>query len=158
MQDDMRWRQVAQQLQTSLLKKAPGLEQRAAGEGVGLFVDRDVKAGELLISEGPLFVVSDFSSICGLRLPRTPQVEHLAVLQGMQRLSASDKKRFSDLTNSLEDLPEELGIFRTNCMPLGPGARMSAIFPLASRINHSCVASCHHCWNEDLSQEVCTLL
>lgn len=63
MQDDMRWRQVAQQLQTSLLKKAPGLEHRAAGEGVGLFVDRDVKAGELLISEGPLFVVSDFSSI-----------------------------------------------------------------------------------------------
>lgn len=80
------------------------------------------------------------------------------MLQGMQRLSASDKQRFCDLRNSLKDLPEELGIFRTNCMPLGPDAHTSAIFPLASRINHSCAASCHHCWNEDLSQEVCNLL
>ena len=46
-----------------------------------------------------------------------------------------------------------LGIVNTNSLPLGKGAAMRGIFPIISRICHSCYPNANHTWNPEKQGE-----
>jgi hypothetical protein len=47
---------------------------------------------------------------------------------------------------------DELGIARTNALPLGSDARKGAVFPEASRINHGCNCNAQNTRNEGIQK------
>ncbi|KAF8635948.1 hypothetical protein AX15_000115 [Amanita polypyramis BW_CC] len=117
------------------------------GKGKGLVATRDIKQGELIIREKPLFIVplQTFSSpsqlIWGL----------------VQNLSHADQEAYMNL--SYVHLPEgvdprkqpeevALAIFLTNAVSAGEGA---GIFPRMARLNHGCAGSFNsvYSWREE---------
>ena len=56
-----------------------------------------------------------------------------------------------DLANNYDDENEVLGIFKTNAMIISQNE--SALFPLLSRTNHSCIPNCNYMWNEEQGKQ-----
>ena len=56
-----------------------------------------------------------------------------------------------DLANNYDDENEVLGIFKTNAMVISQNE--SALFPLLSRTNHSCIPNCNYMWNEEQGKQ-----
>ncbi|KAI1318901.1 hypothetical protein EDD11_005535 [Mortierella claussenii] len=117
--------------QSYIIKDAPG-------KGKGMFASRAIKRGECVLSEEPLVFV-------GPNLMRT--------LFAIKTLSKHDKEVFFALQNVHPDLPKELGIARTNALPLGQDAIEAAIFAIISRINHDCAPNVRHSWNSNTGKE-----
>lgn len=76
------------------------------------------------------------------------------------QLSAVSQLKYKGLKNAHPELPEILGIWQTNALPLGPTdgsgpgrAAAAAIFLVGCRFNHSCVPNVSHCWEESLQVE-----
>ncbi|KAK4247323.1 hypothetical protein C7999DRAFT_32301 [Corynascus novoguineensis] len=119
--------------------------QEVHGKGLGLVSTIKIPKGTRILSERPL-----------LRVPRsTNSKELLGVYLSKEILALSDDQRqaFFALYNTFEDeTSQELGIVRTNALPLGSNASMGGIFLDASRINHSCIQNAQNTWNEDLQR------
>lgn len=121
------------------LKKEPAYEiSHLPGKGKCLIARRDIRAGEVILTEKPLINMPDsVYSYEDMRDVETWLDRHL------NRFSSDDRITFFDLadcrTPALTDGQEEksaLGIFFTNDMNFDGDA---AIFPVISRANHSCV-------------------
>ncbi|CAF0710285.1 unnamed protein product [Brachionus calyciflorus] len=105
--------------------------------GFGLYANRKIIRGQLIINEQPLIVYDRNKS--NLTKQITDKVN---------KLSIEDKKLFYSLYDCyLPNSPTALGIGETNCLPLGQGSNFFGIFPTISRINHSCCPNVYHCWN-----------
>ncbi|KAF9908020.1 hypothetical protein EC991_010264 [Linnemannia zychae] len=74
---------------------------------------------------------------------------------GSHKRSKKDKKYFFALHNiyTADELPQELGIIRTNALPLGKEAVEAAVYRVVSRINHSCAPNVKHSWNSITQKE-----
>lgn len=120
-------------------KSPPCYEIRdVPGKGVGLFATRDIDVGQLILAENPLFTASSPTSI----------------VEAVDRLSDEDRAGFFALRdNHRPDAPSPVTIFKTNVFSLGAGSSLEGgIFPIASRINHSCLPNVHHNWNPTLGK------
>jgi hypothetical protein len=109
--------------------------KESPGKGFGLFASCKLKRGELILEEKPLFKVNYYQN----------QNE---TDKKISKLSPEAKKIFNELTDCHSPKsPTPYGIVQTNALPLGNYATQGGIFPLLSRINHSCLPNVHHNWN-----------
>ncbi|KAH6842235.1 hypothetical protein B0I37DRAFT_314285 [Chaetomium sp. MPI-CAGE-AT-0009] len=119
--------------------------QEVHGKGLGLVAITKIPKGTRILSEPPL-----------LRVPRsTNSKERLGTFlsKEISALSNDQRQAFFALHNAFKDeTSQELGIVRTNALPLGSDASMGGIFLDASRINHACIHNAQNTWNEDLQQ------
>jgi hypothetical protein len=115
------------------------------GKGLGLVAIKKIPQGTRILSESPLF-----------RVPRsTGSQQRLAVSlsKTASALSHDQQQAFFALQNSFKDeTTRELGLVRTNALPLGSNAQEGGIFLEASRINHACLQNAQNTWNEDLQK------
>ncbi|GAA5866344.1 hypothetical protein JCM1840_004091 [Sporobolomyces johnsonii] len=97
------------------------------GRQIGLFASRTLRRGELILSESPLLTVSYRS----------------AISSAVAALPSDAQSAFYALSNAYKDEEPEPGIFDTNGFSLSSASSSSppsfGIFPLTSRLNHSCV-------------------
>ncbi|KAL8356723.1 hypothetical protein RB601_001843 [Gaeumannomyces tritici] len=119
--------------------------QEVPGKGLGLVATTKIAKGTRILSEAPLF-----------RVPQST-ISKKQVCDSLSKKVAalSDDKRqaFFSLRNSFEDeATRELGITRTNALPIGSNAATGGIFLEASRINHACLQNAQNTWNEGLQQ------
>ncbi|KAF9343820.1 hypothetical protein BGX26_005171, partial [Mortierella sp. AD094] len=114
----------------------------APGKGRGMFATQDIKRGTCVISEAPLVFVS-------------PNIPKPKTLMAVDAMSKKNTKYLHALHNifSEEELPKDIGIIRTNALPLGEGAMEGAVYRAISRINHSCAPNVRHTWNLDTQKE-----
>lgn len=112
------------------------------GRGMGLFANRPIKRGELIISEKPMVTLNN-----GYNTANTLE-------QRIEKLSQAEKDMFYSLSNSWPLIsPKCMGIFKTNALPLGVDSPTGAIFPIIARSNHSCLPNANHYWNESKGLE-----
>lgn len=119
--------------------------QEVRGKGLGLVAIIKIPKGTRILSENPL-----------LRVPRSTQSKKRvgkALSKEVSALSDDQRQVFFSLHNAFADeKTQELGIVRTNALPLGSNASTGGIFPEASRINHACTQNAQNTWNENLQQ------
>ncbi|KAF8798846.1 SET domain-containing protein [Phlegmacium glaucopus] len=118
-----------------------------AGKGKGLVAARDIKQGELVIREGPLFVV-----------PRHIKSSPSDLIAGkVKKLGRKERKAFLSLSYANfpshlnpQVYPEEvaLAIFSTNAVAAGDDE--VGIFPRMARLNHGCASAFNvvYTWRE----------
>ncbi|KAG0274582.1 hypothetical protein BGZ96_004192, partial [Linnemannia gamsii] len=112
----------------------------ALDKGRGMFATQDIKRGTCVISESPLVFIS-------------PNI--FKNLQAINALSKKNKKSFFALRNIYTDdeLPQEIGIIKTNALQLGNDSIEAAVYRVISRINHSCAPNVRHSWNSITQME-----
>ncbi|KAM0270877.1 hypothetical protein ACHAQH_009278 [Verticillium albo-atrum] len=119
--------------------------QDVPGKGLGLFAVTKIIKGTRVFSESPL-----------LRVPRSTNSKKQAgksLAKDISTLSDDERQAFFSLYNAFKDeATPELGIVRTNALPLGSDASTSGVFVEASRINHACLQNAQNSWNEDLQK------
>ncbi|KAF9768899.1 hypothetical protein IL306_013747 [Fusarium sp. DS 682] len=108
--------------------------QDMPGKGKGLVAT----SKSLPCSESPMFRVP--------REGRNPESYRRYVLAEIEALSKKKREEFYSLHNTWPELGKELGIVNTNALPMGDGGQ-GGVFPLASRINHSCAQNAQNTWN-----------
>ncbi|XWX00673.1 hypothetical protein V2A60_008774 [Cordyceps javanica] len=115
------------------------------GKGKGIVATTKIPKGTRILAESPLFIVQ--------KKQPNPQVAGVDICREIERLSDKQKQDFFALHNSHENrhIPE-LGICKTNALPLGSDATEGGLFLQASRINHSCRHNAQNTWNERLNK------
>ncbi|CAE6456354.1 unnamed protein product [Rhizoctonia solani] len=99
------------------------------GRGKGVIANRDIKQGELIIKERPLFIV-----------PTRPGMNPSELIRStVSNLPSADQSAFFALSYakpdvSTPDIPFE--IFQTNA--ISAGQRGTGLFPRTARLNHGC--------------------
>ena len=105
---------------------APGLQN-----GKGAFATRDIRRGDRILSEKPIFSIPD-----GAPKP----LRHTAIESAVQKLSPTHLDKYLSLQNSHDNCSCSLrplpGIFDTNAF--GVSSNSGGICLRASRFNHSC--------------------
>jgi hypothetical protein len=115
------------------------------GKGQGMIAASQIPKGARILSETPVFIVPKYDF----------DFQHLeCVVTGeVGRLIESQRKAFFALHNIYGDShSNELGIARTNVLPLGSNASQGGLFLEASRINHSCRHNAQNTWNSALGR------
>lgn len=116
--------------------------QEVTGKRLGLVAATKIAKGTRILSESPL-----------LRVPRSKSQLRRSVSKEVAGLSDDKQQAFFSLHNAFDDEEtRELGIVRTNALPLGSDASTGGIFVEASRINHACIKNAQNTWNGDLQQ------
>jgi hypothetical protein len=116
------------------------------GKGQGLIAVQDISKGTRILSDKPLFQIQGFGS-------ELPVIEK-EIERKLNLLSQDDRRAFRYLHNSTPgDSYPLTGIVKTNALSLGSGSSVSGIFPIISRINHSCRPNTQHTWNSSTKHE-----
>lgn len=105
------------------------------GRGMGMYANRCISRGELIIAEEPLIILNGQNYAT-----YSAQIE-----KKLEKLSKSEQDIYFALRNEKPFLNRSMGIFKTNALPMDSD---SGVFALISRINHSCLRNVHHYWNE----------
>lgn len=115
-------------------------------KGQGLIAAQTIQKGDRILSEKPVFTVSGRGNNLDLINQR--------IANELKQVSKDNQRAFLSLHNNFRgSLAPFLGIFKTNALPVGPGATESGIFLQASRINHDCLPNCQHTWNGSIGEE-----
>ncbi|RBR26233.1 uncharacterized protein FIESC28_01016 [Fusarium coffeatum] len=118
--------------------------QDIPGKGLGLVAAARIPKGTRVLSEAPLLELS--------RNVRSMEHLRLDLADKLAALSEEQRQAYLSLQNSYTEDGPELGIARTNALPLGSNATRVGVFLDASRINHSCKQNAQNTWNESLQQ------
>ncbi|KAF5021929.1 hypothetical protein F66182_6032 [Fusarium sp. NRRL 66182] len=113
-------------------------------KGQGLVAASKIPQGTRIISESALFYIPRHSA--------SKESFRSSILAKLAALSDDQRQALFSLHNSYPDLGDELGITKTNALPLGPGTPKGGIFLESSRINHSCKPNAQNIWNEDIKK------
>ena len=115
-------------------------------KGQGLIAAQTIPKGNRILSEKPLFTISGRGN--------NPDLINQQIANELKQVSKDNQRAFLSLYNNHRgSLAPFLGIFKTNALPLGPGAIAGGIFLQASRINHACLPNCEHTWNGSIGEE-----
>ncbi|KDQ17131.1 hypothetical protein BOTBODRAFT_172711 [Botryobasidium botryosum FD-172 SS1] len=116
-------------------------------KGYAVRANRDIKRGELVIDEAPLYTLSKPWDVDAIKL----KLEHLTREQKEQYLKLSSVSR--------NDMSQIESIFRSNCLPLGLSNPMRiqattefGIFHKISRFNSSCSPNVRNVWDEKVKR------
>jgi hypothetical protein len=118
--------------------------QPIPGKGLGLITTKKIPKGTRILSELPLFKITDDTSDARILANR--------VGIALRDLDEAKQRAFLDLNNVFGlDIGPLLGIALSNLMPLG-NAPERGIFLDAARINHSCRPNAHKSWNANIGR------
>lgn len=121
--------------------------QPIPGKGKGVVATATILKGTRILFESPLFSITRSYKATKKRELQQQIARKVASLPRKQR------RAFRSLYNAFEDEdPGDLGIVRTNALPLGHEATESGIFLDGARFNHSCSFNAHDNWNEILQK------
>ncbi|KXT18123.1 hypothetical protein AC579_4541 [Pseudocercospora musae] len=125
---------------TSSPADLPFTLQDIPGKGRGLNSARPLSPGECIISEPPLFTTAS------LRDSNTIEQDLRSTIKSLPKNS---QRAFLSLHNNFPGSSTPFSnIVRSNGYPLGPNSDIGGIFPLVSRVNHSCLPNAQHAYNE----------
>ncbi|EPE24556.1 SET [Glarea lozoyensis ATCC 20868] len=113
-------------------------------KGKGLVARRNISKGERILSEKPLLISPNLSSM---------SVMESAIAAKLKTLSRTDQRQFLSLNNNFPGKYPFSGIMRTNAFPCGSGAVIGGVYPTICLINHSCLPNAHNNWNNELQWE-----
>ncbi|KAM0553375.1 hypothetical protein ACHAPJ_007389 [Fusarium lateritium] len=116
--------------------------QDVPGKGLGLIATSKISRGTRILAESPL-----------IRLPQdvtSDDQSRRLVIAELNPLSENQRQDFFALRNSHPELGKELGIVKTNALPMTSDG--GGIFTISSRINHSCRQNAQHAWNENFQK------
>jgi len=127
------------------------VSRQIEGKGIGVIALRNIKQGELIISEEPLLIIPWWvrhSIYPGKDLEDT-------LSKFLEDLPEDKYQLFMSLSDCKSEEKSEIGIWRTNNFALGPTSPKSSngIFPTIARFNHSCYPSAEFVWNEKKGQQ-----
>jgi hypothetical protein len=128
--------------------------KKSERNGMGLFAKKNIKRGQFIIAEKPLLRIPSYYDS---QNPASPYIIVSDMLdQLVSKLTDFDRTRLFELHDSTNPKnPTPIGIVRTNGFSLGDGDHhTTAIYPIMSRINHSCRQNAHHYWNETKQMEI----
>jgi hypothetical protein len=118
--------------------------QPVLGKGKGLVARFNVEKGKRILSEKPLFITSNWSSMS--------QMES-SLAGKLKALSKTEQRQFLSLHNNFPGKHPFSGIVRTNALPCGPDSEIGGVYPTICLINHSCLPNAHNSWNIDTKCE-----
>ena len=118
--------------------------QPVLGKGKGLVARFNVEKGKRILSEKPLFITSNWSSMSQME-------SNLAAK--LKALSKTEQRQFLSLHNNFPGKHPFSGIVRTNALPCGPDSEIGGVYPTICLINHSCLPNAHNSWNIDTECE-----
>ncbi|OAQ99103.1 hypothetical protein LLEC1_02359 [Akanthomyces lecanii] len=114
-------------------------------KGQGVVASTKITKGTRILAESPLLTVP--------RHVRDIEAVEVAIGRQVKMLDEKKRQHFFALHNCHGDRhTPELGICRTNVLPLGTDATVGGLFLQASRINHSCRHNSQNTWNKKLGQ------
>lgn len=145
------------------LVSAKQYEVRPSRKGLGLFAVQDIKRGTGIMCEQPMMSIPSTNVVdvpaAFLKLSKDKQATfrslHFRPL-GVKDAEKTDLLRIHPFQKlkaaaiAAKEQVEVMAIFQTNNFGIESG---SAIFPVASRCNHSCVPNVFHGWNTTLGAE-----
>lgn len=117
---------------------------RNADGNCSTYAKRDIAKGERIISEKPI-----------LRVLQNIKNDDASIKDEVDCVSEEARMQFYQLFDAFAIEKEQRtysGILKTNAIPLGLQAAECGIFPIISRINHSCNPNVHHSWNKGINQ------
>ncbi|RPB07912.1 SET domain-containing protein [Morchella conica CCBAS932] len=117
------------------------------GCGKGLVARTYIPRGTRIISEAPLFSISNFA--------QTSLTDIVAYVTSILKKLPKDQQRgFLGLHNAfIRQASPFYGIVRTNSLPFGPESPELGLFLTCARLNHSCSPNANHSWNSDTRTE-----
>ncbi|XP_023330711.1 SET domain-containing protein 5 [Eurytemora carolleeae] len=122
-----------------------------SGKGKGVLARKDIKQGELIVADTPLFIV-----------PPDAHSQNKNTLDNyldcaVKNLNPLDRETFWNLADSKSIQGKTpRGIYFTNCYSIGQGSSTrfpTAMLPILSRINHSCRPNSEFHWNPEQGYE-----
>ena len=120
----------------------PYIVQESPGKGRGIFATRFIHQGELILHDKPfLSILKPYN-----RQNVLSTFERMPLHQRRWYMQLSCPDRHDDVT-----LTDVIRIFEANCFNLGSSA---AMFPTATRFNHSCLANTYYSWSDSLNSMV----
>ena len=102
-------------------------------KGLGAISTQLISRGELILAEAPILVIPHYET--------RPHEARQAIVAQFSSLAPKQRNEFFSLCNAFPATTAHEGIVKTTALPLKDAAASSAIFPLASRLNHSCLAN-----------------
>lgn len=108
------------------------------GKGQGLVARFNIAKGQLIISEKPFFITPNATSAAAME--KQISIE-------LRKLPKDAQRQFLSLHNNFPGKQPFSGIVRTNALPCGPNSLNGGIYPIISRINHSCLPNAYNSWN-----------
>merc|ERR1711971_552775 len=112
------------------------------GKGMGVTATADIKQGELILTDRPLFIVPNSAHT------DDPEELNRVLSSKVEELSEADREYFYSLSDckSVESKTAR-GIYFTNCFTIGSYVGSpTAMLPRLSRINHSCQPNTEFHW------------
>lgn len=137
----------------------------APGKGLGMFATGTIRRGTRIIEEEALMVVPEMSYSAILPVFVGLKQEKKAMF--MELAGAEDKEEAENLAWYLAEADKDMEpgagiplgyedqaavqlIFGANSFNMN--AHTSGIFPIASRMNHSCIPNVYHTWNTNINR------
>lgn len=110
------------------------------GKGIEMVAARDLKAGDLVLKESPLFVIE---------ASENPLATLAAIELAYGALSETDCQRFDSLrvATPKKILDRKLAIFESNAFPTDSKPDKEGLFVDGSRFRHSCRPNCSNVWD-----------
>jgi len=113
------------------------------GKGLGVFAERSIACGELIIAEAPALAFSngDTAELKQQQFDHLPRHERDAVMGLYDNVAAANAEA------TLE------GIIQTNSYACDSDNFDMVVCPTISRFNHSCAPNCELSWDDELKEE-----
>ncbi|ESZ94009.1 hypothetical protein SBOR_5587 [Sclerotinia borealis F-4128] len=118
--------------------------EQVPGKGKGLVARFNIDTGTRIVSEKPLFTITNLSPISLLES---------TIVAKLKELSKPEQREFLSLHNNLPGKYPFSGIVKTNALPCGPDSIVGGIYPTICLINHECTPNANQSWNQNLNRE-----
>lgn len=119
--------------------------EEVRGKGKGLIATRNIPMGSRILSEEPIIRVPDTAIDGDARLA--------SLHRQVDALPPDNRRAFLSMHNvHADDIPQYLGVFLTNALPMVGKVEEAGIFLNACRINHACDNNAHNSWNSNIKR------